>query len=267
MESLRKYGKPPYRVAVVHGGPGAAGEMAPVARKLSGSHGILEPLQTAASIEGQLAELHDSLCFHGELPLTLIGHSWGAWLAYIFAARYPQLVAKLILVGSGPFEGKYASGIMQTRLDRLDDAGRQRVNELGALMEKAECSSESGDMNKALAEFGRLMSKTDTFDMLPDVREEVQLDMHIHQSVWQEASELRRSGRLLELGRDISCPVLAVHGDYDPHPYLGVVEPLARVLADFRHILLERCGHEPWIERYARNEFFQLLERELIKAV
>ena len=32
MKNLRKYGKPPFNVAVIHGGPGVPGEMAPVAR-------------------------------------------------------------------------------------------------------------------------------------------------------------------------------------------------------------------------------------------
>jgi len=70
---------------------------------------------------------------------------------------------------------------------------------------------------------------------------------------------LRRSNRLLELGRKIRCPVVAIHGDYDPHPAAGVKEPLSRVLRDFRFVLLENCGHYPWRERLARDEFYSVL--------
>ena len=42
---------------VVHGGPGACGEMAPVARRLASARGVLEPIQTALSLEGQVEEL------------------------------------------------------------------------------------------------------------------------------------------------------------------------------------------------------------------
>ena len=35
MSNLRTYGEPPFGVAVIHGGPGAGGEMAPVARVLA----------------------------------------------------------------------------------------------------------------------------------------------------------------------------------------------------------------------------------------
>jgi pimeloyl-ACP methyl ester carboxylesterase len=76
--------------------------MAPVARELALNWSVLEPLQTAGSLEGQVEELKKVLKNWGHPPLTLIGHSWGAWLSFILAARHPECVRKLILVGSGP---------------------------------------------------------------------------------------------------------------------------------------------------------------------
>ena len=81
--------------------------------------------------------------------------------------------------------------------------------------------------------------------------------------MWPEASLLRSSGRLLALGEEIRCPVVAIHGDHDPHPAEGVAAPLAAVLEDFRLILLERCGHTPWLERWAREDFYRALRGEL----
>src|SRR5947208_748840 len=138
MNNLRKYGSPPYNVAVIHGGPGAPGYMAPVARELSARRGVLEPLQTARALAGQVEELH--------------------------------------------------------------------------------------------------------------------------LAVWQDAKEFRRYGALLWLGKQIQCPVLAIHGDYDPHPAEGVEKPLSGVLQDFRFILLADCGHLPWIEKEAREEFYRIVE-------
>lgn len=54
MKNLRIYGNAPFTVAVIHGGPGALGEMAPVAKELSHVWGTLEPLHTAKTIEGQI---------------------------------------------------------------------------------------------------------------------------------------------------------------------------------------------------------------------
>ena len=105
MGSLRKYGDPPFAVAVVHGGPGATGEMAIVARELSSSAGVLEPLQTAATIHEQVEELRAILGEHAIFPLTLIGFSWGAWLSCILTSFYPELVKKLILVSYAILNG------------------------------------------------------------------------------------------------------------------------------------------------------------------
>ena len=77
MNNFRLYGNPPFNIAVIHGGPGAPGEMAPVARELSLNMGVLEPLQTAVSIDGQLAELEKILEKHGNPPMILVGFSWG----------------------------------------------------------------------------------------------------------------------------------------------------------------------------------------------
>ena len=64
---MRTYGHPATSVAVIHGGPGAAGEMTPVARELSADRGVLEPLQTAATLRGQIDELRAGLEAHGDL--------------------------------------------------------------------------------------------------------------------------------------------------------------------------------------------------------
>ena len=65
------------------------------------------------------------------------------------------------------------------------------------------------------------------------------------------------------MGREIRCPVLAIHGDYDSHQSEGVREPLSRVLKDFRFILLPHCGHYPWYERNARDRFYDIIKREI----
>jgi pimeloyl-ACP methyl ester carboxylesterase len=82
-----------------------------VARELGAGRGILEPLQTAHSLQSQVEELKGLLQECADLPVTLIGFSWGAWLSFILAARYPTMVKRLVLVGSGPFQEKYAPRI------------------------------------------------------------------------------------------------------------------------------------------------------------
>jgi pimeloyl-ACP methyl ester carboxylesterase len=258
-KNLRTYGDPPFSVALLHGGPGTAGGMAPLARELAKSRGVLEPLQTAASIGGQVEELKDVLEESADFPVTLVGHSWGAWLGCIFAARHPRLVKKLILVSSGGFEEKFAAQTHETRLSRLGEEDRKEVERL--LKSIGSGSPASGDAG--FARLGELFFRADTFDPLPQEPPETVFSLHIYRRVWGEATLLRKSGMLLEIGREITCPVLAIHGAYDSHPAEGVERPLSKVIGDFRFILLEKCGHKPWIERHARERFFEILEEEL----
>lgn len=259
MTNLRKYGDAPFRVAVIHGGPGAPGEMAPVARELASGRSVLEPLQTATSLDGQVEELSAVLRAHGDPPLTLVGFSWGAMLGFIFAARYPHLVGKLILVGSAPFEDRYAARIMETRLSRLSEEERREVQTLMRTLSDPDV----GDKAAPFGRLGKLLSQADSFDRLPVDSEVLEYQFDINVSVWEDAKRLRRRGEFLELGKRIECPVVAIHGDYDPHPAEGVEKPLSRTLRDFRFLLLERCGHQPWIERAARDRFYDILRQDL----
>lgn len=259
MSYLRKYGDSPFTTAVIHGGPGAPGEMASVARELSSFTGILEPLQTKASIEGQIKELKSILKEHGALPVNLIGFSWGATLSFIFSALYPQLVKKLILVGSGPYEQRYATTVTSTRISRLGQEDWNDYRSLDGVLN----NSTAKNKNEAFCSLGKLMSKADTYDPLPHDAELVKYNYDVFKSVWGEAHQLRSSGELLKLGTKVRCPVVAIHGDYDPYPFDGVKEPLSRILKDFRFILLEKCGHRPWIEREAKEKFYGLLEKEI----
>jgi pimeloyl-ACP methyl ester carboxylesterase len=116
---VRKHGADPFAVVAVHGGPGAAGEMEPLARRLGRTRGVLEPMQTAMTVSRQVDELRSSVESEASRPVVLIGHSWGAWLSWIVAATYPRLVRKLILIGSGPCEEHYVHLIRENRLKRL----------------------------------------------------------------------------------------------------------------------------------------------------
>ncbi|HHX64037.1 MAG TPA: alpha/beta hydrolase, partial [Chloroflexi bacterium] len=212
MQNLRFHGHAPYRVAVVHGGPGAPGSMAPVARELAAHRGVLEPLQTADSIEGQVDELRTVLQTHGTPPMALIGWSWGAWLALITTAQHPALVSRLVLVGSGPFESRDAADIMPTRLSRLDAAARAEIDALSRRL--ADPARENRD--EVLARMGSLLSSADTYDPLPVANDTVTFQGNIYRRVWGEAEVLRKRGALLALAGRVRCPVLAIHGDHDP---------------------------------------------------
>lgn len=259
MKTVRKWGHRPYSIAVIHGGPGAPGEVAPVARELSAFAGVLEPFQTQTTLDGQVQELRAVLEEDAMVPVTLIGFSWGAFLSWMTASRYPDLVRRLILVSSPPFDESFTGSIIQTRLGRLSAAERTEAMALIARMDDPAFK----EKDAALARLGVLLSHADACDPVSYEDEAFHSQYDVFRGVWDQACELRRNGVLVQMARAIRCPVIAIHGDYDPHPAKGVDEPLSRECPDFRFILLPKCGHRPWIERYASDAFYEALVKEI----
>lgn len=60
---VRLYGKSPYEVVLVHGGPGAIGSLKGFAEELSelSEIGVVEAIQTKYSINELIEELHDQV--------------------------------------------------------------------------------------------------------------------------------------------------------------------------------------------------------------
>jgi len=259
MKNLRKYGNPPFNIAVIHGGPGARGEMAPLAKELSTLYGVLEPLQTKTSLDEEIKELLLILKKNGNNPMILIGHSWGALFSYIFAERYPLLVKKIILIGSGCFEEKYSKNIMKTRLDRLNEREKTEISSLMEILKDPTIE----DKNVILTRFGKLISKADSYNPMHYDNKELECNFQIYQGLWKDTEKIRHKGRLLNLGKHIQCSVVAIHGKYDPHPCECIEESLSNVLKDFRFIILDKCGHYPWMEKNAKDKFYNLLKKEL----
>jgi pimeloyl-ACP methyl ester carboxylesterase len=251
-QSVRLHGEPPYAAALLHGGPGAAGSLSILAEKLALKSGILEPLQTKLHIAGLLTELDSQLSI-AKHPLTLIGHSWGAWLAVLFAAKNPEKIRQLVLISAGPFEEAYAEKIQPARMQRLS-AGEKE----SALLFIRKFASQKGAVSaEEFTRFGILMEKADSVALLPEENPYLDFQPAQFYSVWKEADFLRKKGRLLDALDEIRCPVHAIHGMQDSHPYAGVEIPLRQHLSEVDFVLLDHCGHYPWRERFAHEEFFQ----------
>lgn len=219
---------------------------------------MLELLQQASSLDGQVQELRELIERHATPPVTLIGFSWGAILSFILAARHPSRIGKLLLVSSAPFTEDFAASIWAARLNRLTEDETRAAHAV-----RAQLGLPGARGQAAMETLNTLLAKADSYDPLTTETEDLEFQPEIYARVWGEAELIRRSGHLLELGRQIRCPVVAIHGDHDPHPADGVRVPLSAVVKDFRFVLLERCGHTPWIERHARQPFFRVLEDEL----
>jgi len=167
-------------------------------------------------------------------------------------------VKRLILISCPPFLKKDGKAADEERIRRLNHEEQREIKNL-----INELAHPDETANEKFLKVAGLAYKADAFDPISDDHDLIEVRYDVFQSVWNEASTLREQGELLPMAQRITCPVVAIHGDYDPHPYLGVKEPLSQVLSDVEFILLKKCGHKPWNERFARDQFYKVLRRYL----
>lgn len=216
---------------VLHGGPGAPGYMAPVARALADEYRVLEPLQRPSGGEPLTVARHvadlDEVVRAVDGKAALVGSSWGAMLALAWAAAHPDAGAPLCLVGSGTFDLQ-ARARMKQLIDERKRSGHHPHN--------------------------------------VDAEEEVdgdELDERARRETWDDMVRLQNEGVYPQAFAAIRAPVLMLHGDYDPHPGDMIRDGLKPHLPQLEYQELPRCGHYPWRERGARDEFFARLRRWL----
>jgi pimeloyl-ACP methyl ester carboxylesterase len=262
MKNYRLWGQTPYKVVVVHGGPGAPGSIAPVAHGLSKDMGVLEPLQTRNSIDGQIEELADVINKYAETPVTLVGWSWGATLSYFTAAKFSGIVKKLILIGTSPFVVKNIprEDLTPIYMERLSESGKA---EFASLVSQFR-NREREDKSAAFRALCLLVTKAESYEPIPAKDDVLEYQLDINRSIGTELGDLVNSNRLMDKGTGISCPVVAIQGDYDPRSAVMVQQALADKVKEFKFILLSKCGHTPWMEKYARENFFSVLREEII---
>jgi len=258
--NYRTYGQPPYKIAVLHGGPGAPGYMAPVARELSNLTGVLEPLQTKDSLDGQIAELNRQLTNLSDTPVTLIASSWGVILALFLAAEHNSIVQKLILIGSAVFDAASSAKITPLRLSRLSETERRQYDTIMLQLENAP----SQERNELMKQWGRLLDGTDMYDPISTDTEIIEVQYELYAKVWSDFIALRdRPDYLKNKFSEIKLPVTIIHGEFDPHPIDGIRPFLESCLTDTHFYILPKCGHYPWLERHAKERFYDILGKEI----
>lgn len=256
---VRKYGDTGSPVVVVHGGPGVAGYMLPVARRLGECHRVIEPFQrgsgegVALTVDRHAEDLAASCREHfpGERPV-LLGHSWGAMVALACTAMHPALAAGVIAINPGTYDLK-----ARARLHENLDA--RTSPELRARLEALEHEIE--DHNRRFGKKGKLIDPIYAHDLIEDNEALGAIcDFAAHVESWNAMLEAQENGRLPTAHAAITCPVLLVSGADDPHPCRMVRDSLLPTLPQLEFVELTRCGHSPWKERHARDEFYRIVE-------
>jgi pimeloyl-ACP methyl ester carboxylesterase len=251
-------------VVVLHGGPAAVGDAAPIARGLSDSFTAIEPWQRGSGEEPLTVARHVEdlraliTGLNSASPPALVGHSWGAMLALCYGASYPNEAGPIVLVGCGTFDDASRARMKEILQERTD----RRLQE--QLAQVAASASDAADLHIKRYKLTRDLSVYDRAEPWPEKEEFEPLDVRAHAETWGDMMRLVSDGTYPGAFTRIASEVLMLHGDYDPHPGPMIYESLRPYIRTLEYRELNRCGHSPWLERSARSEFFSALKTWLL---
>lgn len=243
------------RLVVLHGGPGAHHDyLLPQLLELAEEHECLfydqrgggrsktddrAPITWRTHVEdltAVLAELAPG-------PLSLVGYSWGALLAMLYAleakaGRAGPLPVRMVLLDPAP-----ASRAFRDQFE-AEFARRQAGPEVAALREELAASGLRERDPEAyrqrtfeLSVAGYFSDPARARDLTP-----FRVTGRVQQSVWESLGAFDLVPQL----RDLRVPSLVVHGRQDPIPIASaaaVAEALSAQTA-----WLDDCGHVPYVE-------------------
>lgn len=260
--TVRTYGNAGPPVFVLHGGPGAQGSVAPVARALAGDFTVFEPLQRRAgheplTVARHIADLHEVIRLHapGARP-ALVGASWGAMLAMAYAAEHPETAGSIVLIGTGTYEAKARDRFREILAERMTPAFREQLEQ---------AARDHPNPDDALRAQGRLFATIYNVDPLAPDDESVPLDARGHLETDADWSRLRAEGVYPGAFATITSPVLMLHGGYDPHPGALIRDSLLPFVPQLEYHEWPNAGHDLWLERHIRDDFFAVLRAWLLE--
>jgi pimeloyl-ACP methyl ester carboxylesterase len=188
--------------------------------------------------------------------LTLVGYSWGALLAMLYAVQCtadPSLAApsRMVLVSPAPITRAWRDAF------EANLAERGRSERIAAMRADLAASGLREQDPAAYRQRGFELSVAGYF---ADPHKATALTPFrvtgkVQQSVWQSLGDFDLTAAL----RAVKVPTLVIHGKDDPIP-LASAEAAADALgAEF--VVLEDCGHVPYVER--PETLFASIERFL----
>lgn len=205
----------------------------------------IQQLEDTLGISQQLADIERIRRLLGDEKLILIGHSYGAFLAALYAAEFPDRVAKLVLIAPADlvvFPSRHG-GLFDNLRERLPpeqreayDAWQQRYLDLGGIFGMAESELEALDAELVVY-----------FEAAAGPAPEAVAPPRENIGSWHARAQYFSMGRRHDysgaLGA-ITAPTLIVHGSEDLQP-LAVAEDYDAWIRDTQVETIEGAGHFP----------------------
>ena len=255
-------------VIALHGGPGFPDYLFPDLQPLTSSFRLISydqrgngqstvvtdpALLTVPAFVADLDRLREAL---GIARVSLLGHSWGAGLAALYAISHPDRIDRLLLVDPMPPRAEpHVKVFSQTLQSRFTEADRVAMAEASARRQKADDADLSDACRAYYTVFikGYLHSPSAAAGMRGDLcaapAPALRNFSNVNRSVMGSLGAFDLRPQLAA----INVPALVIHGSSDPIPMASARE-WAASLANGRLLVIEQSGHFPFVER--PNGFF-----------
>lgn len=256
---------------VIHGGPGLTQDyLLPQMSKLAENHLVIFYDQRACGrstgnitrddmqISTFVSDLEHIRKFFGLRQISLLGHSWGGFVAFQYAIAHPEKVNKLIISNSMPASSEEFLLFIDEYFKRI----APYQEEIKDLQESPQFLAGDSD---AFEKYLRLSFRTYCFDpekadllnlAMPDKAGLRFLQVYnvVRQNVFIKPFNFHDALKKLQM------PTLVIHGDFDPVP-VSTAENLHKSIPNSKFILMKQCGHFPYVEK--PQEYFDHLEEFL----
>ena len=244
-------------VVLCHGGPGIYDYLGPVAAMIDdvatvhrydqrgcGRSQDLGPYDVTTFVD----DLDALRAYWGYEAWTIIGHSWGAHLALMYAIQYPERTARLVYMSGTGIDPAWHQEYRRNRETKLLPAERQRLR----LLNTQRLTARGEELERIKVEESSLRGRTELYDVrrLNDVAryDRFPINYSLNSALNAENNHMEEAGRLGSKVSQVRAPTLVLDGEGDPRPRWARAQ-VAQLIPNSRHVTIARAGHEPWIEQ------------------
>lgn len=253
---IRLYGDHGPSVITLHGGPGAYGSAARLARGLSQVFRVIEPWQRPSgeiplTVATHIEDLHKLILsrFNGDKP-AIVGSSWGAMLALAYAAEHSDCINSIVLIGCGTFDKAARRVILERR--------RQKIIDYISKHPEYETDLQL-DIGEQIMKWHSMTDAYDPVAKSDEILDSESFDMQGHTETFKDMLRCQEAGVYPQTFTSIKVPTIMLHGADDPHPGAMIRETLSQYIPHLEYHEFPRCGHDPEIEKYAKDDFFAMI--------
>ena len=204
------------------------------------------------SVSVHVADVEAVRRYIGVEKVRLIGYSWGALLAMLYATQYPQHIDRLVLLSPAPPTAAVRETYQLKMFEALQRPAVQALREEFAARRDSLSVEEQRRHRFALAVSSYFVEPRRALELTPFL-----VKQRLEAAIWNslgQAFDLRP--QLAELVR---FPALVIHGEQDVIPIASAAETAQLLHAEL--VRLPDCGHVPYIE--APDALFAALTRFL----